>query len=52
MNKQSSEKIDFDLEASNAFTLKGEDETQIEQSTKLEIETNKTHNTQKDFSIP
>ena len=43
MNKQSSEKLDFDLEASNAFTLKGEDETQIEQSTKLEIETNKSH---------
>ena len=43
MSKQNSERFDYDLEASNTFTLKGEEETQIEQSTKLEIETNKRH---------
>ena len=43
MSKQNSERYDFDLEASNAFTLKGEEETQIEQSTRIEIETNKRH---------
>ena len=43
MSKQNSERFDFDLEASNTFTLKGEEETQMEQSTKLEIETNKRH---------
>ena len=43
MSRQNSEKIDFDLEASNAFTLKGEEETQIDQSTRIEIETNKKH---------
>ena len=41
MSRQNSERYDFDLEASNAFTLKGEDETQIEQSSKIEIETNR-----------
>ena len=43
MSKQNSERFDFDLEASNTFTLKGEEETQIEQSSKLDIETNKKH---------
>ena len=41
MSKNNSEKIESELEASNVFTLKGEDETQIEQSAKIEIETNK-----------
>ena len=41
MSRQNSERYDYDLEASNVFTLKGEEETQIEQSSKIEIETNK-----------
>ena len=43
MSKQNSEKIDFDLEASNAFTLKGDEEAQMEFSSKIEIENNKKH---------
>ena len=35
--------IDFDLEASNAFTLKGDEEAQMEFSSKIEIENNKKH---------
>ena len=41
MSKNNSEKIESELEASNVFTLKGEDETQIEQSANIDIETNK-----------
>ena len=41
MSKNNSEKIESELEASNVFTLKGEDEAQIEQSANIDIETNK-----------
>ena len=41
MSKPNSERFDIDLEASNAFTLKGEEENQMEMPTRIEIETNK-----------